>query len=105
MTSPSIEQRASWRLAALIVVAVAALLAVGTLGGMNVDEDEFATSVLMTTLQAHAAWRGDLPFWSSSPAFGLPLSVSAPSWRWKASRSRTVFRRQLVHADWPAAAS
>ena len=59
-------------LALLIVAAAAALLAFGTLGGMNVDDDELGTTAQTTMVQAQAIAHGDLPFWSSRLAFGLP---------------------------------
>src|SRR5450631_1846134 len=63
---------AEWWTAVLAAAAAAAVLAVGTLVGMNVDEDELGTSVLTTMLQAQAVWHGHLPFWPSRIGFGLP---------------------------------
>ena len=63
---------AEWWIAILAAAAAAAVLAVGTLVGMNVDEDELGTSVLTTMLQAQAVWHGHLPFWTSRIGFGLP---------------------------------
>lgn len=75
MTTPagSLRYRAAeWWIAVLMTVAAAALLAVGTLAGMNVDDDELGTAALTTMVQAQAVRHGDLPFWSSRLAFGLP---------------------------------
>jgi hypothetical protein len=65
-----------WWIAASLVAAAAALLAAGFAIGLNPDEDELGTSVLMTILQVQAIVHGALPIWSSRLAFGVPLPGS-----------------------------
>ena len=65
-----------WWVAVSLVAAAAALLAAGVVIGLNPDEDELGTSVLMTILQVQAIARGALPLWSSRLAFGVPLPGS-----------------------------
>ncbi|MBI3403221.1 MAG: hypothetical protein HY048_17555 [Acidobacteria bacterium] len=65
-----------WWVAASLVAGAAALLAAGFVIGLNPDEDELGTCVLVTILQVQAIARGALPIWSSRLAFGVPLPGS-----------------------------